>query len=52
MKRKKSAGNNKFNLCPGKLLLVPTSEFIYFSARAEISAVNRAQLKLANRQTV
>ncbi len=49
MDYKKAAHNNKFNLCPGELLFVPTSEFIYFSARAESSAVIRAQLKLANR---
>ena len=43
------AGNNKFNLCPGELLFVPATEFIYFSAEAESSAIIRAQLKLANR---
>jgi hypothetical protein len=49
MDYKKAAHNNKFNLCPGEVLFVSTSKFIYFSARAEISAVNWAQLKLANR---
>lgn len=41
------ATNNKFNLCPGEVLLLPILQINYVCAWAEGSALIRAQLKLA-----
>ena len=41
--------NSKFNLCPGEVLYAPLLQINYVSTWAEISAIMRAQLKLAKR---
>ncbi len=50
MNRKRKPGhNNKFNLCPVEVLSLPFLQINYVCAKAESSAIIRAQLKLAKR---
>jgi hypothetical protein len=46
---KRATHNRKFNLCPGEVLLLPFLQINYVCAWAEISAIKRAQIKLAKR---